>query len=62
MAELADSIEFVVVNDNDRRCLFVLSLDIRLLQTDAQAVQMAPTNFQQKSVRVVHAHFVPRGM
>ena len=26
------------------------------------AVQMDPTNFQQKSVRVVHAHFVPRCM
>ena len=36
---------------------------IRLLSPCVgQAVQMVPTNFQQKSVRVVHAHFVPRCM
>ena len=33
VGELADSIEFVVVNANDRRCLCVLSQDISLLQT-----------------------------
>ena len=36
---------------------------IRLLSPRVgQAVQMVPTHFQQKSVRVVHAHFVPRCM
>ena len=35
--ELADSVEFVVVNDNDRRCFCVLSQDIGLLQTDGQS-------------------------
>ena len=39
------------------------SLLIRLLSPRVgQAVQMVPTNFQQKSVKVVHAHFVPRCM
>ena len=39
------------------------SIMIRLLfPRVGQAVQMVPTNFQQKSVRVVHAHFVPRCM
>ena len=39
------------------------SLLIRLLSPRVgQAVQMVPTNFQQKSVRVVHAHFDPRCM
>ena len=39
------------------------SILIRLLSPRmGQAVQMVPTNFQQKSVRVVHAHFVPRCM
>ena len=37
VGELADSIEFVVVNANDRQCFFVLSHDIRLLQTDGQS-------------------------
>ena len=37
VGELADSIEFVIVNANDRRCLCVLSQDIRLLQTDGQS-------------------------
>ena len=34
VGELADSIEFIVVNGNDRLCFCVLSQDIRLLQTD----------------------------
>ena len=39
------------------------SILIRLLYPRVgQAVQMVPTNLQQKSVRVVHAHFVPRCM
>ena len=39
------------------------SILIRLLSPGVgQAVQMVPTDFQQKSVRVVHAHFVPRCM
>ena len=39
------------------------SILIRILSPRVgQAVQMVPTNFQQKSVRVVHAHFVPRCM
>ena len=39
------------------------SILIRLLSPRVgQAVQMVPTNFQQKSVRVVHAHFVLRCM
>ena len=39
------------------------SILIRLLSPRVgQAVQMVPTHFQQKSVRVVHAHFVPRCM
>ena len=37
VGELADSIEFVVVNANDRWCLCILSQDIRLLQTDGQS-------------------------
>ena len=35
VGELADSIEFVVVDGNDRRCFCVLSQDLRLLQTAA---------------------------
>ena len=35
--DLADSVEFVVINDKDRRCFCVLSQDIRLLQTDGQS-------------------------
>ena len=39
------------------------SILIRLLSPRVgQAVQMVPTDFQQKSVRVVHAHFVHRCM
>ena len=39
------------------------SLLIRLLSPRVgQAVQMVPTHFQQQSVRVVDAHFVPRCM
>ena len=39
------------------------SISIRLLSPRVgQAVQMVPTNFQQKSVRVVHVHFVSRCM
>ena len=37
VGELADSIEFGVVDGNDRRCFCVLSQDIRLLQTDGQS-------------------------
>ena len=37
VGELADSIEFVIVNANDQRCLCVMSQDIRLLQTDGQS-------------------------
>ena len=37
VGELAYIIEFVVMNANDRRCLCVLSQDIRLLQTDGQS-------------------------
>ena len=44
----------------DFRTIFLL---IRLLSPRVgQAVQMVPTTFQQKSVRVFHAHFVPRCM
>ena len=35
--ELADSIEFVVVDGNERRCFCVLSQNIRLLQTDGHS-------------------------
>ena len=39
------------------------SILIRLLSPRVgQAAQMVPTNFQQNSMRVVHAHFVPRCM
>ena len=49
--ELADSIEFVVVNANNRRCLCVLSQDIRLIQTDGQTeVLTAHTVVYQTSV------------
>ena len=34
----------------------------RLTPGMGHIVYMVPTNFQQKSVRVVHAHFVPRCM
>ena len=34
---MADSIEFIVVDGNDRRCFCILSKDIRLLQTDGQS-------------------------
>ena len=37
VGELADSIEFVVVDGNDRRCFCILSQDIRLIQTDGQS-------------------------
>ena len=37
VCELADSIEFVIVDGNDRRCFGILSQDIRLLQTDGQS-------------------------
>ena len=37
VGELADSIGFAIATSNDRRCLCVLSQDIRLLQTDGQS-------------------------
>ena len=37
VGELADSIEFVVVNANNRLCLCVLSQDMRIIQTDGQS-------------------------
>ena len=37
VCELADSIEFIVVDGNYRRCFCILSQDIRLLQTDVQS-------------------------
>ena len=37
VCELADSIEFIVVDGNDRRCLCIRSQDIRLLQTDGHS-------------------------
>ena len=37
VGQLADSIEFVVVDGNERRWFCVLSQDIRLLQTDVQS-------------------------
>ena len=42
----------------DFRSILMRLLSLRV----GQAVQMVPTHFQQKSVRVVHAHFVPRCM
>ena len=37
VGELADSIEFIVVDGYDWRCFCILSQDIRLLQTDGQS-------------------------
>ena len=37
VGELADSIEFIVVDSNDRRCFCILSQDIPLTQTDGQS-------------------------
>ena len=37
VGELADNIEFAVVDGNDRRCFCVLTQDIRLLKTDGQS-------------------------
>ena len=36
--ELTDSIEFVVVDGNERRCFCVLPQDVRLLQTEKQSI------------------------
>ena len=37
VGELAENIEFIVVDGNDRRCFCILSQCIRLLQTDSQS-------------------------
>ena len=37
VGELTDSIEFIVIDCNDRRCFCVLSQNIRLIQTDGES-------------------------
>ena len=37
VGEHTESIEFIVADGNDRRCFYILSQDIRLLQTDGQS-------------------------
>ena len=39
VGELADSIEFIVVDGNDRRCFCILSQDIRLLASTGKGLR-----------------------